>query len=267
MPIRLISLAILSFFLTSEYIYSDENKFLLPQPKPSVFKKTKKQINTIIPLKKPGQIKESKAIAEEKKPDTEKKVESKTLKKEELKREKKISFLLPKKKPKSYKIVNAVEKSRILSQKDFEKSKSIFANIKAGKWNTAHKQSAKLKDKDFKEFINWLYLLKTGNNATFSDYQSFIKTNPDYPRIGRLRYLDEQKIYLKNNTANNVISWFDSYPPVSGTGKLKLAEALFSIKKDDNLTNLIKEGWIDASLNKSQLRFYRNKFKRILRLI
>ena len=53
MPIRLISLVILSFFLTSEYIYSDENKFLLPEPKPSIFKKPKKQINTVIPLKKP----------------------------------------------------------------------------------------------------------------------------------------------------------------------------------------------------------------------
>ncbi len=264
MPIRLISLVILSFFLTSEYIYSDENKFLLPEPKPSIFKKPKKQINTVIPLKKPRETKETKIIASPKKPDTEKKIEPKSLEKEETKKEKKISFLLPKKKPKSYKIVNAVEKSRILSQKDFEKSKIIFTNIKAGKWNTAFKQSAKLKDKDFKEFINWLYLLKTGNNATFSDYQNFINTNTDYPRIGRLRYLAEQKIYLKNTTANNVISWFDSYPPVSGTGKLKLAEALFSVKKNDNLSNLIKEGWIDASLNKSQLRFYRNKFKGIL---
>jgi len=264
MPIRLISLVILSFFLTSEYIYSDENKFLLPEPKPSIFKKPKKQINTVIPLKKPRETKETKIIASPKKPDTEKKIEPKSLEKEETKKEKKKSFLLPKKKPKSYKIVNAVEKSRILSQKDFEKSKIIFTNIKAGKWNTAFKQSAKLKDKDFKEFINWLYLLKTGNNATFSDYQNFINTNTDYPRIGRLRYLAEQKIYLKNTTANNVISWFDSYPPVSGTGKLKLAEALFSVKKNDNLSNLIKEGWIDASLNKSQLRFYRNKFKGIL---
>ena len=97
MPIRLISLVILSFFLTSEYIYSDENKFLLPEPKPSIFKKPKKQINTVIPLKKPRETKETKIIASPKKPDTEKKIEPKSLEKEETKKEKKISFLLPKK--------------------------------------------------------------------------------------------------------------------------------------------------------------------------
>ena len=106
--------------------------------------------------------------------------------------------------------------------------------------------------------------MKTGNNASFGIYQDFIRKNPDYPRIGRLQYLAEQKILLKNTTPKNVISWFESYPPVSGTGKLKLAEALLSLKINNNLENLIKEGWIDASLNKSQLRFYRNKFKGIL---
>ena len=121
-----------------------------------------------------------------------------------------------------------------------------------------------MKDKEFKNFVKWLYLLKTGNNASFGIYQDFIRKNPDYPRIGRLQYLAEQKILLKNTTPKNVISWFESYPPVSGTGKLKLAEALLSLKINNNLENLIKEGWIDASLNKSQLRFYRNKFKGIL---
>ena len=35
------------------------------------------------------------------------------------------------------------------------------------------------------------------NNATFSTYETFIKNNMDFPRIGRLQYLAEQKIYLK----------------------------------------------------------------------
>ena len=67
-------------------------------------------------------------------------------------------------------------------------AKIILDNIKSGKWNTAYKSSQRIKDKDFKNLINWLYLLKTGNNATFSDYQIFISKNSDIPRIGRLRY-------------------------------------------------------------------------------
>ena len=59
----------------------------------------------------------------------------------------------------------------------------------------------------------------------------FIKKQPEYPRIGRLQYLAEHKIILKNTTPKNVINWFDQYPPVSGMGKLKLAEAYLQQNK------------------------------------
>ena len=61
-----------------------------------------------------------------------------------------------------------------------------------------------------------------------------------------------------------IINWFEEYPPVSGTGKLKYAEALIQLKRNNEVTELIKEGWIDADLNRSELRFYRKKFKKIL---
>ena len=121
-----------------------------------------------------------------------------------------------------------------------------------------------MKDKDFKNYVQWLYLLKTGNNATFNDYKIFIEKNEDYPRIGRLQYLAEQKIFLKNTSPKIVVDWFESYPAVSGTGKLKLGEALFELKQIEKATGLIKEGWTDADLNRSQLRFYKRKFKKIL---
>ena len=158
----------------------------------------------------------------------------------------------------------SVKKSKFLSQKDFEKAKIAFSQIKSGKVITGYKTSEKIKDKDFKSFVQWLYLMKSSNNATFSTYETFIRDNTDFPRIGRLQYLAEQKIYLKNSSPKNIIKWFDDFPPVSGTGKLKLGEAYFDLKDINNSKELIKEGWINADLSKSQLRFYRKKFKSIL---
>ena len=86
-------------------------------------------------------VRTSKPVTEEKKPDTEKKVESKTLKKEELKGEKKISFLLPKKKPKSYKIVK-VSNNVYHIEFDYGFNKIIF-DIGIG-----YKRYAKFKTKD-----------------------------------------------------------------------------------------------------------------------
>ena len=129
---------------------------------------------------------------------------------------------------------------------------------------TGYKTSEKIKDKDFKLFVQWLYLMKSSNNAKFSTYETFIRNNSDFPRIGRLQYLAEQKIYLKNSSPKNIIRWFEDFPPVSGTGKLKLGEAYFDLKDINNSKELVKEGWINADLSKSQLRFYRKKFKTIL---
>ena len=69
--------------------------------------------------------------------------------------------------------------------------------LKSRKWNSAMKSAEKIKDRDFRTLITWMYLKTTGNSATFNDYKKFIERNSDYPRINRIKYLAEQKIYLK----------------------------------------------------------------------
>ena len=43
-------------------------------------------------------------------------------------------------------------------------------------------------------------MIQPSNTASFYDYSLFISNNPDFPRIGRLRYLAEHKINLKTIT-------------------------------------------------------------------
>ena len=155
-------------------------------------------------------------------------------------------------------------KSKILKEKDYRLAKDIFKLIKKGKWNTAVEQTKNIKDKEFKNLVTWLYLKQSGNQATFDDYQNFIKKNPDYPRIGRLRYMAEHKIILENTSSRTIINWFNGNEPLSGTGKIKLGEAYIKIKEIELGTNLIKTGWEKADLSKRDVRYYRKKFKKIL---
>ncbi len=269
MLIRLISLAILLLLINANHIGLANEKFTLPKDKPSVFKKIEKNKTNVknpIPQSKPLIKTVDKSKTQEKKIEEkkieEKKIEEKKIVKKELKTQ---GFILPQKKPKTIrKVTTSVKKSKFLSQKDFDRAKIAFSQIKSGKMITGYKTSEKIKDKDFKLFVQWLYLMKSSNNATFSTYETFIRNNPDFPRVGRLQYLAEQKIYLKNSSPRNIIKWFEEYPPVSGTGKLKLGEAYFDLKDLDNSRQLIKDGWINADLSKSSLRFYRKKFKSIL---
>ena len=274
---RIISLAFLSAIINENISYSSEPNFILPKEKPSVFKKIKlnneiiksqnkvvtnqslKKDNITIPEKKPF----------DKKNPQKKKIITKDQLVEKKILEKKITsqlkFTLPQKKPFSYKKVKAeVKKSNFLKQKDFDKAKTVFSFINQRKWNSALKATSKINDKDFKDLVNWLYLLQTGNSASFNDYQKFIDKNFNFPRINRLKYLAEHKIYLRNNSPTLIINWFDRHPPVSGMGKIKLAEAYLEQNKTDMVGNLIKEGWVVADINKNNLGYYRAKFKKYL---
>ena len=257
---RLMSLVVLLVSLNIPLAYSAENVFIFPKDKPSIFKKIEKQspvlTREVLPIKKP---------IVKKKEDP--KITDKLVVSENSKKIKKTTFkfILPAKKPISYKIVKSEKKnSEILNKKDFDKAKSVFKLIKASKWNSALKSSDKVKDKDFKDLVNWMYLKTPGNSASFNDYQKFITRNPDYPRIGRLQYLAEHKIYLKNNSPTAIINWFNRYPPTSGMGKIKLAEAYLDQGKTQYISELIKEGWITASIRKNDLGYYRAKFKKFL---
>ena len=109
-----------------------------------------------------------------------------------------------------------------------------------------------------------MYLKTTGNAATFNDYKKFIERNSDYPRINRIKYLAEQKIYLKNSSPTAIINWFEKNPPLGGLGKIKLAEALLEQGRNAEVEKLIKEGWTTAEIRKNDLGYYRAKFKKFL---
>ena len=274
MLIRIISLVILFFVLNyTSFLYAENDTFIYPRDKPSVFKKIEAQNKTsldkiIYPKTKPSKEKKINKTVEKKIVTIEKKKVEITEDKKPALTKKSVTrnlFLYPKKKPISYKVVkNDVKNSKILKEKDFKKAKEVFKLIKAKKWNSALKASEKVKDNEFKNLVKWMYLKTTGNSASFNEYQKFITRNNDYPRIGRLQYLAEHKIYLKNNSSTSIINWFQNYPPVSGMGKIKLAEAYLEQGKNDQVLTLIKDGWINAEIRKNDLNYYRAKFKKFL---
>jgi len=176
------------------------------------------------------------------------------------------NFLFPSKKPLIYSSISTKTetRSKILKEKDYAIAKNIFVLIKKNKWNSALEKTKKIKDKEFKNLITWLYLKQRGNQATFNQYQNFITKNPDYPRISRLRYMAEHKIILDNTSPKSIINWFADSEPLSGTGKIKLGEAYLKINEIDLGINFIKSGWVKADLSKSDVRYYRKKFRKIL---
>ena len=249
-------------FLVISIIFSSHSiagENILPLPKPSLDKGTKEIVakkKLIYPKKKPEEKKEETLIES-----TEKKEEILEDIKEEV-------FIYPKKKPilVKKKIDKAVSKSQILSKKDFKIAKKAFEHIDKKKWQTALKISKKARDKSLYNLINYLYLIKPINAASFYDYVSFINQNPNFPRISRLKYLAEHKINLKVNSPISIKKWFAGTMPLSEFGKIKLGEIYLTEGNIEEGSKLIKEGWVKAKLSKSQLRYLRKKYKKIIKI-
>ncbi len=114
------------------------------------------------------------------------------------------------------------------------------------------------------KLVYWLYLKEPMNNASFYDYLTFINNNPNYPRINRLKYLAEHKIYLNTVPPSVVMKWFGGKEPFSDYGKIKLGEAYILQGNLEKGSELIKEGWIKAKLSKKELKYLRKKYKKII---
>ena len=289
---NLISLVFLFIAFHYTSAYADTNSIILPKSKPKKISISikKDKLSTILPAEKPRLEKKltikKKNIFPESKPEikkvakeTERKKSktsieplSKPVQKEEVvslnlvDKENKNSFVFPEKKPVTYQATLSKEApiSAVLSKKDYTYAKEVFLNIKEKKWNAAFRITKKVKDRDFKNLVWWIYLKEKSNKATFTDYINFIDKNPGYPRINRLKYLAEHKINLKTNSPNTVIGWFESSAPLSGFGKIKLGESFFLKGNLEKASELLKEGWVDASLSSNDLRYLNKKYKKFL---
>ncbi len=246
---NLLQLTIAFFILIKSalVLYANEN-IIIPKKKPTLNKDqiSNKIANYLLPVKKP--------------------IEKKAIK---FKKEKTLIVsgdIIPRNKPLVVKTekYSKVKKSKYYSKKDFEIAKSAIKLMEQKKWNSAENKAKKARDKSIYNFIRWKHLLTTGNQLKFYDYKRFIETNPKYPRINRVKYLAEHKMSTKEMSANSIINWFNSNPPFSGFGKIILGEANL-LKGNKILGNkLIKEGWITADLTRSNMKFFRQKFKKNL---
>ena len=231
-------------------------------------------LSEIIPLKKPIQTKDEtqkKLLIDVLRPLPKpiKKTEKKKIEEKITEKKKTASgLILPKKKPliagstPSKKV--ELKKSKYFNKKDFALAKKAISEMKKAKWPNALKTSKKAKDKSIYNFIQWRHLLKKGNQATFFDYKNFIDKNKDYPRIGRVKYLAEHKLSTNKIQPKKIIDYFENTEPLSGFGKMIQGESFVMTGEKEKGIRLIKDGWISAELTKSELKFYRKKYKKYL---
>ena len=178
-----------------------ETSILIPIKKPSLTDEEivkKLSQNILIPIKKPKKIKETKII------------QKKVTESKKDKKDKKLSFKIPKKKPSIPGVTTPRSNkiSKYYSKKDFNIARKAISEMEKSRWTSSLKIAKKAKDKSIYNFIQWRHLLTKGNKASYYDYKTFVDSNKDYPRIGRVKYLAEHKLSTDTVSPKKIINSF-----------------------------------------------------------
>lgn len=132
-----------------------------------------------------------------------------------------------------------------------------FDAASRSQWSRALHLGAEAKDHAQLQVIRWLSLLSHGNNESFGDYANFIEQNPDWPSMDRLRALAEQQMDQTVQPERRV-EWFQHYPPLTGVGRMKFAEALLALGYKDEAAVWIRLAWTnDAFTYKDEAHILR----------
>ena len=247
---------LISILINFNYVLA-ETPLIVPIKKPSLSEKEIKEKiskNILKPIKKP------------KKTENIEIKEKKIVEVKDIKKDKKLSFKIPKKKPSIAGLTKSrnIKISKYYSKKDFNIARKAISEMQKSRWTSSLKIAKNAKDKSIYNFIQWRYLSTPGNQASFFDYKVFIERNSNYPRMDKLRSLAEHKLSTSQISPKKIFNWFDQNEPITGYGKMILGESYILTGNKAKGTNLIKEGWITAELSKNEVKFFRKKFKKYL---
>jgi soluble lytic murein transglycosylase len=98
--------------------------------------------------------------------------------------------------------------------------------------------------------VNWRRL-RQSSSLLFEDYSSFLLAHPGWPGEAQMRRLAENAIQPDVTPSPSVIAFLTRFPPQTGAGQLRLAEALYARGRAAEAQTAARAGWTSGAINSS----------------
>lgn len=130
-------------------------------------------------------------------------------------------------------------------------------------WGEAQKHAEKADDPLAVKIIDWLRYQDPDPQLEFATVADFIISNPEWPRMSRLRRTAEAAIDSSDEDAT-VADWFEHYPPITGAGALAHLDALMALGRLAQARTLVPQYWRNLDFTGDEEKAFHRKYGRQL---
>lgn len=113
------------------------------------------------------------------------------------------------------------------------------------------------------KIITWMDLRRQNSDKSFDEITAFLKANPDWPGLYAL-HRNAELVLPKSLSAVQVLIWFGDRPPITGTGALRHAAALWESGQQDRVRAAVRQYWVTVDFDAKEEAAYHRRFKALL---
>jgi soluble lytic murein transglycosylase len=131
------------------------------------------------------------------------------------------------------------------------------------RWSDARRQIPRGGETLEQKTFAWMEYKSGAPGIRFDDVAAFIRANPDWPLIDRLR-MQAEKVMTDGLPAQKIINWFKENQPVTPRGMDKYVQALIQSGQDSAARKAVQEWWPEASLTRDQQKNFFSTYESYL---
>ncbi|MEM7221410.1 MAG: lytic transglycosylase domain-containing protein [Pseudomonadota bacterium] len=146
-----------------------------------------------------------------------------------------------------------------LSAQDRAAGLAAFKAMDAGAWKTGRTLAKKAGDPILVKLLTWRALARDAKTGDFAEVRAFVEQNPDWPRQGTLA-LRAERVLPDDLPDPEVLSWFQSHPPITGRGGLAYAAAVARTGNTARLARLVPKLWVKLDFKAADERAFRKLY-------
>ncbi len=139
----------------------------------------------------------------------------------------------------------------LLDKNDAKNFKSALSASDRRRWSSFTSYRNKVKDPVARDILFWLQATRDTNMS--QQDLSYVVTNlSDWPRMTAIQARAESNMFDKPRPARETLSWFAGKEPVSGEGRIALANAYYAVGDIASGDQWLKLGWRESKLTRDR---------------